>query len=95
MLKPHLLNVNLHILSALGLIRKLETFDRGWYAGPVGWVDLDGSGEFSVAIRSALLEGKTATAFAGCGIVANSDPAAEFIETELKLRPMLAALGEA
>jgi isochorismate synthase len=80
---------------ALDLIRELETFDRGWYAGPVGWVDLDGSGEFSVAIRSALLEGKTATAYAGCGIVANSDPAAEFIETQLKLRPMLAALGEA
>jgi salicylate biosynthesis isochorismate synthase len=79
---------------ALDLIRELETFDRGWYAGPVGWVDLDGSGEFSVAIRSALLQGKTATAYAGCGIVANSDPAAEFVETELKLRPMLAALGE-
>ncbi len=80
---------------ALDLIRELETFDRGWYAGPVGWVDLDGCGEFSVAIRSALLDGKTATAFAGCGILANSDPTAEFIETELKLRPMLAALGEA
>jgi isochorismate synthase len=80
---------------ALDLIRKLETFDRGWYAGPVGWVDLDGSGEFSVAIRSALLQGKAATAFAGCGIVANSDPASEFVETQLKLKPMLAALGEA
>jgi isochorismate synthase len=80
---------------ALELIRELETFDRGWYAGPVGWVDLDGSGEFSVAIRSALLDAKRATAFAGCGIVANSDPTAEFVETELKLRPMLAALGEA
>jgi len=79
---------------ALELIRELEMFDRGWYAGPVGWVDLDGSGEFSVAIRSALLQGRTATAYAGCGIVANSDPAAEFVETELKLRPMLAALGE-
>lgn len=80
---------------AMDLIRELETFDRGWYAGPVGWVELDGAGEFSVAIRSALLEGKLATAYAGCGIVANSDPAAEFTETELKLRPMLAALGEA
>lgn len=80
--------------AALELIRALETFDRGWYAGPVGWVDLDGSGEFSVAIRSALLEGNTATAYAGCGIVANSDPTAEFVETQLKLKPMLAALGE-
>jgi isochorismate synthase len=79
---------------ALDLIRKLEAFDRGWYAGPVGWVDLNGAGEFSVAIRSALLQGQTATAYAGCGIVANSDPVAEFVETELKLRPMRAALGE-
>ncbi|MCA9863642.1 MAG: isochorismate synthase [Thermomicrobiales bacterium] len=79
---------------ALALIRNLETFDRGWYAGPVGWVDLDGSGEFSVAIRSALLQGNTATAYAGCGIVANSDPTEEFVETQLKLKPMLAALGE-
>ena len=79
---------------ALELIRALETSDRGWYAGPVGWVDLDGSGEFSVAIRSALLQGNTATAYAGCGIVANSDPTAEFVETQLKLKPMLAALGE-
>ena len=79
---------------ALELIRELETFDRGWYGGPVGWVDLDGSGEFSVAIRSALLQGETATAYAGCGIVANSDPTAEFVETQLKLKPMLAALGE-
>ena len=78
---------------ALELIRELESFDRGWYAGPVGWVNLDGSGEFSVAIRSALIEGARATAFAGCGIVANSDPAAEFTETQLKLRPMLNALG--
>lgn len=80
---------------ALHLIRHLESFDRGWYAGPVGWVDLDGSGEFSVAIRSALLKDRTAIAYAGCGIVENSDPALEFVETEMKLRPMLAALGEA
>ncbi|MBL8129425.1 MAG: isochorismate synthase, partial [Chloroflexia bacterium] len=79
---------------ALARIRELESFDRGWYAGPVGWVGLDGSGEFSVAIRSALLRGNTATAYAGCGIVANSDPTAEFVETQLKLKPMLAALGE-
>lgn len=79
---------------ALERIRELESFDRGWYAGPVGWVGLDGSGEFSVAIRSALLRGNTATAYAGCGIVANSDPTAEFVETQLKLKPMLAALGE-
>lgn len=78
---------------ALELIAELESFDRGWYAGPVGWVDLDGHGEFSVAIRSARVAGNVAHAFAGGGIVADSQPAAEFHETELKLRPMKAALG--
>jgi salicylate biosynthesis isochorismate synthase len=80
---------------ALAVIRDLESIDRGWYAGPFGWTDLDGSGEFSVAIRSALLQGRTASVFAGCGIVANSEPASEFAETCLKMRPMLAALGAA
>ncbi|MFT4039879.1 MAG: isochorismate synthase [Thermomicrobiales bacterium] len=78
---------------ALELITELESFDRGWYAGPVGWVDLNGAGEFSVAIRSARIAGHVAHAFAGGGIVADSQPAAEFHETELKLRPMKAALG--
>ena len=81
--------------EALSVIRELEQIERGWYAGPVGWTDLDGSGEFSVAIRSALLRGQTASVFAGCGIVADSDPVAEFAETWLKMRPMLAALGAA
>ncbi|MDQ3227584.1 MAG: isochorismate synthase [Chloroflexota bacterium] len=78
---------------ALRVIKELENFDRGWYAGPFGWTDLDGSGEFAVAIRSALLSGNTASLFAGCGIVEDSVPAAEYDETCLKLRPMLAALG--
>jgi isochorismate synthase len=80
---------------ALSVIRELEEIDRGWYAGPFGWIDLDGSGEFAVAIRSALLTGTTASLFAGCGIVAASVPADEYEETCLKLRPMLAALGAA
>lgn len=80
---------------AVALIRELETRDRGWYAGPVGWVTPDGSGEFDVAIRSALLSGDTASLFAGCGIVTDSRPAAEYAETDLKLRPMRAALGSA
>lgn len=80
---------------ALSLIRELEEMDRGWYAGPFGWTDLDGSGEFAVAIRSALLSGRTASLFAGCGIVAGSDPATEFEESRLKLRPMRSALGAA
>jgi isochorismate synthase len=79
--------------GALDVIRELESIDRGWYAGPFGWTDLDGAGEFSVAIRSALLRGTTASVFAGCGIVADSDPEAEFVETCLKMRPMLAALS--
>jgi isochorismate synthase len=78
---------------ALELIRNLEALDRGWYAGPIGWVDARGEGEFVVALRSALLRGQTATLFAGCGIVANSDPSAEYAEWGWKVRPMLAALG--
>ena len=80
---------------ALSMIRELEEIDRGWYAGPFGWVDLHGSGEFAVAIRSAVLSGTTASLFAGCGIVAASVPADEYEETCLKLRPMLSALGAA
>ncbi|MGI9145785.1 MAG: isochorismate synthase [Chloroflexota bacterium] len=78
---------------ALDLIRQHEALDRGWYAGPIGWVNRDGEGEFVVAIRSALLRGNSATLFAGCGIVADSDPATEFAESGWKLQPMLAALG--
>jgi isochorismate synthase len=79
--------------EALSLIHELESFARGWYAGPFGWLDLDGGGEFAVAIRSALLCGGRASVFGGCGIVHDSQPAAEFAETELKMRPMLTALG--
>jgi menaquinone-specific isochorismate synthase len=80
---------------ALSIMRELEPIDRGWYAGPFGWTDLDGSGEFVVAIRSALLSGRMASVFAGSGIVADSVPSAEYEETSLKLRPMLSALGAA
>lgn len=78
---------------ALAEIREREGIDRGWYAGPVGWVNQAGEGEFAVAIRSALLTGRQASLYAGCGIVADSDPKAEYSETCLKFRPMLAALG--
>jgi menaquinone-specific isochorismate synthase len=80
---------------ALSIMRELEEIDRGWYAGPFGWTDLDGSGEFVVAIRSALLSGRMASVFAGSGIVADSVPSAEYEETSLKLQPMLTALGAA
>ena len=79
--------------AALPLIRSYEKFDRGWYAGPVGWVDGRGGGEFVVAIRSALLGGNQALLYAGCGIVAGSDPEREYEESCLKLRPMLWALN--
>lgn len=79
--------------TALEWIRRHEGLDRGWYAGPVGWVDQRGEGEFAVAIRSALLHGDEAVLFAGCGIVADSDPDQEYAESRLKLRPMISALG--
>jgi isochorismate synthase len=79
--------------SALGLIPALEGFDRGWYAGPVGWTDAGGDGEFCVALRSALLRGRLARCYAGCGIVRGSEPAAELAESELKLQVMLPALA--
>lgn len=79
--------------SALTWLRQNEDLERGWYAAPVGWLDSRGEGEFVVAIRSALVEGNSATLYAGCGIVAESDPEAEYNETILKLRPMLNALG--
>ena len=77
-----------------GRIRTLEGFDRGWYTGGVGWADLFEDGEFHVALRSALLEGAQARLFAGCGIVGDSDPAAELAETETKLQALLPVLAE-
>jgi isochorismate synthase len=81
--------------AALDYIRQFEQLDRGWYTGAFGWLDSRGEGDFVVAIRSALVRGARATLFAGCGIVADSEPAREFAESELKLRPMLSALGVA
>ncbi|MFC7199391.1 isochorismate synthase [Halospeciosus flavus] len=75
--------------AALDTIRETETFDRGWYAAPVGWVDADGDGTFAVAIRSAVAEDEAATLFAGNGIVADSDPDEEWKEVQLKFRPVL------
>jgi salicylate biosynthesis isochorismate synthase/menaquinone-specific isochorismate synthase len=79
--------------AALGLIQELEGIDRGWYTGPIGWMDAADDGEFCVGLRSALLRDRTAYLFAGNGIVADSEPTAELAETELKfevLRPLLA-----
>ena len=78
--------------AALDLIRELEHMDRERYAGPVGWMDAEGNGEWGIAIRCAQLSGRTARLFAGCGIVAGSQPAAELAETLVKLQPMRGAL---
>ena len=78
---------------ALPLIRALEGIDRGWYAGPLGWTDANEDGEFCVALRCALIEGALARCYAGDGVVADSDPAAELAETELKLGALLPVLA--
>lgn len=78
--------------AALDAIRALEGFDRGRYAGPVGWVDARGDGEWAIALRGAELDGTWARLVAGAGIVAGSDPEAEWAETQAKLEPMLRAL---
>jgi menaquinone-specific isochorismate synthase len=78
--------------AAMELIRELEGMDRGRYAGPVGWVDARGNGEWGIALRCAELDGPRARLFAGCGIVADSDPVAELAETRVKFRPMQDAL---
>jgi menaquinone-specific isochorismate synthase len=77
---------------ATQLIDRYEQMDRGSYAAPVGWVDADGNGEFAVGVRSAEIIGDTARLFAGVGVVADSDPAAELEETRVKLEAMLGAL---
>ena len=79
---------------ALAALQRLEAFPRGLYAGPQGWVDHRGGGEFFVGIRSALIDGCTATAYAGAGIVAGSEPEKEFAETELKFKALLEALTQ-
>ena len=78
--------------AALRWLAAHEGIDRGWFAGPVGYLQSQGDGEFAVALRSALVRGRSATAWAGAGIVAGSEPRAEFTETELKLRTVLGPL---
>jgi salicylate biosynthesis isochorismate synthase/menaquinone-specific isochorismate synthase len=80
--------------AAAGSISTLERMDRGWYAGPVGWMDATEDGEFCVALRSALLRDREAHLYAGVGVVAGSDPAAELAETEVKLGALLPLLSE-
>lgn len=78
--------------EAAPYIRELENFERGWYASPIGWINSKGMGEFAVGIRSGLMTEQDIRFFAGCGIVADSNPEAEWEETNLKLKPILSAL---
>jgi isochorismate synthase len=79
--------------AALRELREYEQLDRGWYAGPIGWINANGNGEFAVALRSALVDTKSATLFAGGGIVADSQPESEYSETCWKFAVMLRGLG--
>jgi menaquinone-specific isochorismate synthase len=80
---------------AVEMFAELEGMDRGRYAGPVGWMDASGDGEWGIALRCGAYEPRDAGSmrlFAGCGIVAGSDPAAELAESDAKLVPMRDAL---
>lgn len=101
---PHVLRLveALHPTPAVGGVPTADAIDwivsredapRGWYSGPVGWFDAAGDGEFAVALRSCLVEGREAWLYAGAGIVHDSDPDREYDETELKQRSLLRALG--
>jgi menaquinone-specific isochorismate synthase len=76
------------------LITSLEEMNRGRYSGPVGWIDAHGDGEIAIALRCGQLSAdhKSIRIFAGCGIVAGSDPANEYAESQAKLMPMRTAL---
>jgi menaquinone-specific isochorismate synthase len=79
--------------KALEVIEAIESVDRGRYAGPVGWLGADGDGVWAIALRGAQLEHSVLTAFAGCGIVAESDAQAELAEAVLKFKPIVDALS--
>jgi menaquinone-specific isochorismate synthase len=79
---------------ATALIAEIEGMDRGRYAGPVGWMDASGDGEWALALRSAELQGATVRLFAGCGIVGDSDPEAELAEAQAKFLPVRDALTD-
>lgn len=78
--------------EATSWIAAHEPVERGWYAGPVGWFDVNGDGEFDVALRSGVIDEESAYLYAGGGIVIGSDPEREYAETELKLAALSTAL---
>lgn len=73
------------------LIRRIESYNRGLYAGAAGFVDAAGDGEFAVALRTGVFDGEIGWLYAGCGIVEGSDAAAEYEEIDLKLKTVLSA----
>ncbi|CAB4586520.1 MAG: isochorismate synthase [Actinobacteria bacterium] len=79
--------------QAAALIAEIEGMSRGRYAGPVGWIDAAGDGELGIALRCGQINGPSIRIFAGCGIVAGSDPSIELAESEAKLVPMRSALN--
>lgn len=79
--------------AAVALIEEIEHLDRGRYAGPVGWIDASGDGEWGIALRSAELRGNEVRLYAGCGVVADSDPVAELAEADAKFMPVRGALS--
>ena len=79
--------------ESIRLIRKMEPRSRGRYAGPVGWYDRKGEGEFALALRCGLVRGRRATLYAGGGMVTGANLDHELVETEWKLQPMASALG--
>jgi menaquinone-specific isochorismate synthase len=78
---------------AKGVIAEIEGMDRDRYAGPVGWMDATGDGEWGIALRSGRIDGRTVRLFAGCGIVASSDPEAELAEAQAKFVPVRDAVS--
>jgi menaquinone-specific isochorismate synthase len=80
--------------KAAKVISDLEGMSRGRYAGPVGWIDARGDGELGIALRCGQINSKQMKLFAGCGIVAGSNPQRELAESQAKFAPMLNALGK-
>jgi menaquinone-specific isochorismate synthase len=80
--------------AALDFLARTEPFERGWYAGPVGWFDPSGDGHFVPALRTAVGDGRRWRLFAGAGIVEGSVPSAEWEETAIKFQPVLQALAK-
>ena len=78
---------------ALRFIAEHEPDERGWYAGPIGWIDSQDDAEFAVALRSGVIAGKLAHLYVGAGIVSGSDSESELAETGWKLKVLLSALG--